>query len=327
MKDKSYYLQDGIDALNEGRKEEARRLLSAVIRDDPENEAAWLGMAYAVEEEERYIECMQRVLAINPENESAKKVLVKSETSQKLSEAGDKIGRYGIAALALLMVICIPAILLSSAFANFFSPRTPTSSRIPIDFTLTASPIPKDTPVPPMITETGVPPTLTTTMPSSPTAEKQGVDMFPCVPDSPPILAEVRQVFDGDTIEVVISGVSFPVKYIGVEAPDMESVFGEDASAINRTLVEGRVVWLYPDVSERNEEGHLLRYVFVDNVFVNYEVLRLGYAAAVDVPPDTSCSMLFVETAQGAKNESQGLWSFIDLDEQDLIPTDEESEP
>ena len=134
-------------------------------------------------------------------------------------------------------------------------------------------------------------------------------------------------MLDGDTIEVMISGVAFQVGYIGVRAPDISGVYGEEAAALNRSLVDGQEVWLYADVSERDGEGRLLRYVFVGDIFVNYEILRLGYAEAVESPPDTACSVLFGETARGAKNDSQGLWQFTDLTEPILTPTGDVVEP
>jgi micrococcal nuclease len=325
--EKTYYLEDGIDALNEGRKAEARRLLAAAIQEDPHSESAWLAMGYAVEEEERYLECMRRVLEINPENEKASKALEKYESSQKLSVAGEKLGRYGILTVVALGVVCVLLALFSNAVRNLFIPRTPTPTRIPIIFTLTPSRQPTGTPITPTLTPTPLPPTPTGTIPPSPTMGKQGVDLFPCIPESPPLLAEVSQVLDGDSIEVIIGGVSFPVGYIGLQAPEITALYGEEAAAVNRSLVQGQEVWLYADVSEWDGEGRLLRYVFVGDVFVNYEILRRGYAAAVVLPPDTSCSTLFEETANGARAESQGLWVLTDLTAPSATPTAESAEP
>ncbi len=326
MKEKSYNLEDGIDALNEGKKSEARRLLAAAIREDPRNETAWLGMAQAVEEEERYVECMQRVLEINPENEQAKKVLQKYQASQKLSTLGEKLGRYGIVAVMALVVICIPVVLFSNTLSNLFSPKTPTPSRIPIEFTQTPSIQSTKTTIP-TLTKTAVLPIITWTISPSPTREKEALDFFPCIPDSPPITVEVSKVLDGDTIEVILSGVTFLVGYIGVEAPNLESIYGEEAAKMNQSLVEGQEAWLFPDVSEWDENGRLMRYVFVGDMFVNYEILRLGYGGTVEMPPDTACSPLFEETVRGARNNSQGLWALIDLEEPIFTPTVEGGEP
>ena len=325
-REKTYYLEDGIDALNEGRKAEARRLLAAAIRENPRNETAWLGMAHAVEEEEKYIDCMQRVLAINPENEVAKKALDKYERSQRLSTVGEKLGRYGILAVIALILICVPMVLFSNAISNLFSPRTPTPSRISIEFTQTSTVQPSATKVP-TFTKSPIPPTLTWTISPSPTIDNEEIKFFPCIPDSPPLVAEVINVISGDTIEVLLSGTEFLVGYIGVDAPAVDNVYGVEAAQVNQSLIAGQEVLLFPDSSEFDEDGRLMRYVFVREMFVNYEILRLGYARAVEIPPDTACSVLFKETAQGAKNNSQGLWAFIDLDEPILTATEATAEP
>ena len=311
---------------NQGKKEEARKLFAAAIQEDLKNEKAWLGMAQAVEEEERYIECMQRVLVINPENELAKKVLQKYEKSQRLSTVGEKLGRYGIVALIGFIIICVPMVLFSNAISNLFSPRTPTPSPVVVEFTQTSSPKPSVTSSP-TSTFTPLPPTATWTMTFEPTKEKQGMDLFPCIPNSPPITAEVTNIVSGDTIEVMISGTKFLVGYIGVRAPDIENDYGEASAEINRSFVLGKEVLLFSDVSEWDENGRLMRYVFMEDIFINYELLRLGYARADVLPSVTTCSSLFEETAQGAKNNSQGLWAFVDLDELDIPVTEEDSVP
>lgn len=325
-KEKTYYLEDGIDALNDGRKREARRLLAAAIRENPRDETAWLGMAHAVEEEEKYIDCMQHVLAINPENEIAQKALDKYKKSQRLSTVGEKLGRYGILAMIALIVVCVPLVLFSNAVSDIFSPRSPTPSRISIEFTQTNTIQALFTAVP-TLTITPIPPTLTLTLSPSPTIENEEMRFFPCIPDSSPLLAEVTEVISGDTIEVLLSGTKFVVGYIGVDSPEVENVYGEEAAEVNQSLVVGQEVMLFPDVSEFDENGRLMRYVFVREMFVNYEILRLGYARAVERPPDTACNFLFFETAQGAKNNGQGLWAFIDLDEMQISTTEETAEP
>ena len=305
--DENYNLIDGIDALKEGHKTEARKFLAAAIKENPNDEDAWLAMAYAVEDEAQYIECMQRVLAINPENRQAKKALGKVEAAEKASVAGAKFGRYGFLVIFVILALCIPAALFQDAILDLFSPSPPTPTRIQFEFTLTPSLTPSETPAPPPATETPVPLTSTATLLPSPTVEKHGAALFPCVPENPPLAAQVNRVVDGETIEVLIDEVAFLVGYIGVDAPGQEDDYGDDAAAANAVLVAGQEVWLYPDVTEWDENGRLLRYVFMGDSFVNYEMVRLGYAAAVGIPPDTACHVLFQETMAGAERECHGL--------------------
>ncbi len=110
-----------------------------------------------------------------------------------------------------------------------------------------------------------------------------------CVPGRQPQVAQVVDVIDGDTIAVLLDGLLVKVKYIGIDAPESISrleYLGKEARNRNRELVVGRDVLLYKDVSDRDRFDRLLRYVFVDDKFINYELVSQGYASAVDEPPD-----------------------------------------
>ena len=69
------FLKQGITALNEGQKAEARSLLMQVVEQDERNEAAWLWLSGAVDTDEDRRICLENVLAINPSNKAAQKGL------------------------------------------------------------------------------------------------------------------------------------------------------------------------------------------------------------------------------------------------------------
>ncbi len=62
----------------------------------------------------------------------------------------------------------------------------------------------------------------------------------------------------------------------------------QEATRVNQSLVGGKTVLLEKDVSETDRYGRLLRYVYVGEVFVDAELVRLGYAQAVSYPPAQS---------------------------------------
>jgi thioredoxin-like negative regulator of GroEL len=68
-------LRQGVHAAKAGRKEEARQLLEAVLDADERNEQAWLWMSDVVDSDEERLICLENVLAINPNNEIARKGL------------------------------------------------------------------------------------------------------------------------------------------------------------------------------------------------------------------------------------------------------------
>lgn len=128
------------------------------------------------------------------------------------------------------------------------------------------------------------------------------------------VRAEVVRVVDGDTIRVSIDGETYTVRYIGIDTPETVQPggpvewMGPEATAKNAELVEGRVVTLVKDVSETDSFGRLLRYVYVGDLLVNAELVRLGYAQAVTFPPDVAQQDLLRRLEAEAREAGRGLW-------------------
>lgn len=126
---------------------------------------------------------------------------------------------------------------------------------------------------------------------------------------APPETAKVTQVIDGDTI--TIEG-GYRVRYIGIDTPEVHPVpeaYGLEAWQVNRQLVEGKEVRLEPDVSETDKYGRLLRYVYVDDVFVNAELVRLGLAEAKAYPPDVKYQEYLENLELEAREAGRGIWA------------------
>jgi hypothetical protein len=68
-------LDQGISAVQAGDLETGKRLLARVLRDNPQNEEAWLWLSTAVDDLDRRTECLRRLLAINPRHRAAWKRL------------------------------------------------------------------------------------------------------------------------------------------------------------------------------------------------------------------------------------------------------------
>jgi len=103
----------------------------------------------------------------------------------------------------------------------------------------------------------------------------------------------------------------FPTIEIGIDTPEVypqTKYYGPEAWAKNRELVEGKVVTLEKDVTEADAYGRLLRYVYVDGVFVNGELVRLGYARAIAYPPDTKYQERLAQLEEEARGAGRGLW-------------------
>lgn len=121
----------------------------------------------------------------------------------------------------------------------------------------------------------------------------------------------VKRVIDGDTIELENKQI---VRYIGVDSPELHhpkiaiQCFASASAEFNKKLVEGKTVRLEKEVSETDKYKRLLRYVYVDQVFVNKKLVDEGYAYAATFPPDVKYATLFRQSQQEAMNNKKGLW-------------------
>lgn len=145
-----------------------------------------------------------------------------------------------------------------------------------------------------------------------------GVPSGPAAPTGPTEPATVVRVVDGDTIVINRGWGEERVRYIGIDTPETvhptEPVewMGKEASEANRALVEGRQVFIETDVSEVDQYGRLLRYVWVQNgpswTLVNFMLVAAGFATVSTYPPDVKYANAFLAAQQSARDQMKGLW-------------------
>lgn len=73
----STVLSRAIEAIRQGETEKGRDLLYEVIGEDEKNELAWMWLATCHESVEQKIQCLEKVLEINPNNVNARKGIEK----------------------------------------------------------------------------------------------------------------------------------------------------------------------------------------------------------------------------------------------------------
>ena len=144
---------------------------------------------------------------------------------------------------------------------------------------------------------------------------------------------EVVRTVDGDTIYVRLGTGVEKVRYIGVDTPEVhhptrgEEPGGREATAVNRRLLGDRPVRLETDVQLRDRYGRLLAYVWARRpdgglVMVNAELVRLGYAAVMTVPPNVRHAALFRRLAAEAREQHRGLWAEPLTEPRGILPRD-----
>ena len=130
----------------------------------------------------------------------------------------------------------------------------------------------------------------------------------------------VVRTVDGDTVWVRVASGIEKVRYIGIDTPEVhhptrgEEPGGRAATEINRGLVGDRPVRLEPDVQHRDRYGRLLAYVWVKRadgveIMVNAELVRLGYAAVMTIPPNVRHAEMIRKLAAEARENHRGLWA------------------
>jgi len=119
-------------------------------------------------------------------------------------------------------------------------------------------------------------------------------------------IVNISKVIDGDTIKLTNGQV---VRLICIDTPETNEPYYQEAKNRLEKLIENKNVRLEKDVSETDRYGRLLRYVYLDNKFINLIMVEEGYAKAYRYEPDVkSCDEL--EAAEGkARYSNLGIWS------------------
>ena len=125
-------------------------------------------------------------------------------------------------------------------------------------------------------------------------------------------LFKVVQVIDGDTIELEDKTV---VRYIGVNTPETKDprkpveCYGQEAYFKNKEWVEGKVVRLEKDVSDKDKYGRWLRYVCLDDKMINEQLVRQGFAQVATYPPDVKYVDRLLSAEEYSEKNNLGLWN------------------
>ncbi len=92
--------------------------------------------------------------------------------------------------------------------------------------------------------------------------------------------ADVYEVIDGDTIDVLVDGILMRVRYFGVDTPERGRACYREALDRNQSLL-GDTVLLLPDARTEDDFGRLLRYVFLpDGTSVDATLVAEGFGEA-----------------------------------------------
>ena len=135
--------------------------------------------------------------------------------------------------------------------------------------------------------------------------------------DSVLIRGVVEHVSDGDTVRIRIGSTIETVRLIGIDAPEIASSYPADCLANDATdyltrLIDGKAVYLEPDVNDRDQYGRLLRYIWLPKgdgyLLVNQLIVGKGLAVARIYDGDDKHAAELARTELDAITRGTGIW-------------------
>lgn len=135
----------------------------------------------------------------------------------------------------------------------------------------------------------------------------------PHVVHAPGAMVRVERAVDGDTL---LLDDRTRVRLLGVDTPETKRPdwpverFGPEAHEFTSTHVEGRRVRLEFDKERHDKYGRVLAYVYVDDWFLNEELIRAGLGRAItNHPYSETMKRRFRAAQREAQHQRRGIWS------------------
>ena len=122
----------------------------------------------------------------------------------------------------------------------------------------------------------------------------------------------MTRIIDGDTFETETGD---KVRLIGINAPEISDIFGQEAKEYLSKLIENKIVDLQTDsiCNVRDRYQRLLRYVIFDGFDINKKMVSEGFAFAY-LKYKFSKSTDYKNTQLEAIETNKGIWGNIKKD-------------
>ncbi len=129
-------------------------------------------------------------------------------------------------------------------------------------------------------------------------------------PDEERVVGTVTSVTDGDTMDVVIDGIDTEVRLLGINAPELDECWGEEAGSALTGLVLGKQVLLVAGDEDVDSFGRALRFVYLEDgdrvELVNATLVAEGEAVAIQNGNEHAAAMKASEAR--AFQSGKGMW-------------------
>jgi len=118
----------------------------------------------------------------------------------------------------------------------------------------------------------------------------------------------VTDVIDGDTFYL---GNGDKVRMLGINTPESGRPYAQEATDFLTNMILGKEVTLVNDSKNEDSDsyGRLLAHVYVNDTFVNYEIIKVGFAFWYPYTSGTDFDSEYQEAQDYASNNEVGLWT------------------
>jgi micrococcal nuclease len=128
----------------------------------------------------------------------------------------------------------------------------------------------------------------------------------PAEPRQPVLTGKVIKVIDADTIDVQLTSGPIRVRFHGIDAPEHDQPWGNEAAAALRKRIAGKEVDVEPFQQDRYDR--LIGIVYLGDVDINAELVQNGNAWAYRSYMRKADGTLCADEA-AARIRKSGLWS------------------
>ena len=119
-----------------------------------------------------------------------------------------------------------------------------------------------------------------------------------------PFVGQCLAVIDGDTIYVSRDGITIRILVEGIDCPEKNQPFAEEAKAFTLNLITGKTVTIVE--KEKDSYGRTVARVFVDGRDRSMELLKAGLAAHFK---QYNSDWLLAALEEQAKADKVGMWA------------------
>ena len=118
----------------------------------------------------------------------------------------------------------------------------------------------------------------------------------------------VTEVIDGDTFYL---GNGDKIRMLGINTPESGRPYAQEATDFLTNMILGKEVTLVNDSKNDDVDsyGRLLAHVYVNDTFVNYEIIKTGYAFWYPYTSGTDFDTEYEAAQNDASNNKIGLWT------------------